>query len=121
MQYFLKDRAKQFGVGLARGCGLMLAAAASYLKLHEDWVDISIEAYSAFDSFDRGPAFTELRKSFPSFTAFDRLLYAKSERIVFHEGSTGLTEVPSDVETRQGFSWWKFRVFPRYSPTSRAA
>jgi len=40
--YFLKDRAKQFGVGLARGSELMSTAVASYLELHEDWVDISV-------------------------------------------------------------------------------
>ena len=59
-RYFLKDRARQFGVGLAGGCELMSTAVASYLKLHEDRVDISVDASSAFNSLDRGPAFAEL-------------------------------------------------------------
>ena len=111
-KYFLKDRAKQFGVGLAGGCELMSTAVASYLELHEDWVDISVDASSAFNSFDRGPAFAELRKSFPSFPAFGRLSYVKSERIVFHEDGIGLTEASSNVGTRQGFTWGSFVYCP---------
>ena len=50
-KYFPKDRAQQFGVGLPWGCEFMTTAVASYLEVHDNY---------------RGPAFTELRKSFPS-------------------------------------------------------
>ena len=63
-----------------------------------------------------GPAFTELQESFPSFTAFGRLFYGNSERIVFSEGGIGLTEVSNGVGTRQGCSWGSFVYYLAIHP-----
>ena len=107
-RFFLLPNAMQFGVGVAGGCEIMVAAISTHLENFPEHIDVAGDARNAFNSWCRSKIWHELHKNFPSLYAFVKLVYGDASDILFSEFDSETTTVRNSVGSRQGCSLGSF-------------